>query len=551
MTSRLSLLGLLLVSVASAQAFPNIAKLAPPARIPDVTPVHAPALAFVALDQRLALSKLAPAVYVSDLCVYRYRVGTNSAECQKFVDQALAYSYSYVWIEAARSAETAVRHDPECAYAWLILHKGLDRWGRGNEANTALKKAQDLMPKAPHREQMLITARLHERGQLGQTGDAGRKKAIATLDELLSIHDDDQEGWFARGAIFGVQQVQVDSVPFYKALLRINPLHPGANHELVHFHESAKRPALGWPNAQGYMNSSNIPHAFHMQSHLGMRIGKWEHTTDWAAKGVEFERIYHKAQGVKHNEDHQFSHHLETFTLGLLHDGRYREAADIQTECGTYGYKFTHPWFRIALGQRDWSAAEKLIAEQRKSDKVLASYYAALMYLDRGDLAKASAEVDVIRQAQQKTKDDRRLEQRLWEAQGRLMCQTGSGESGVKLLQRVVEKTKDDYYHHSWGGGGYYMEAWGIGALDAGLAEQAEEAFLEALAHDAGSAPAALGMHALCGRLGRVDEARKFEALARRLWAKADPIAFQYLRDDMTRRATKVPVATSLGANGR
>ena len=154
----------------------------PPARVPDVTPVHAPAMAFVALDERMPRTKLKPAVYFPDLSVYRYPVGTRSAECQKFLDQALAWYYSYVWIETARSAETAVLHDPDCAYAWLVLHKGLERWGQG-DATAALKKAQELMPKAPHREQLLITARLHEKGLLGSTSIDERKKA-AQVSEI-------------------------------------------------------------------------------------------------------------------------------------------------------------------------------------------------------------------------------------------------------------------------------------------------------------------------------------------------------------------------------
>ena len=56
----------------------------------------------------------------------------------------------------------------------------------------------------------------------------------------------------------------------------MNPLHPGANHELVHYFENIKRPALGWPHAENYIKSSpGIPHAYHMQAHLGTRIGKW------------------------------------------------------------------------------------------------------------------------------------------------------------------------------------------------------------------------------------------------------------------------------------
>jgi len=543
--------GLLLGCTAPAAALP-MPRPTKPARVPDVTPVHAPAMAFVALDERMPRTKLLPAVYVPDLCSYRYCVRTSSPDCQKFLDQALGYFYSYVWIETARSAETALRYDPDCAYAWLILHKGLEKWGQG-DALGALKRAQELMPKAPHREQLLITARLHEKGLLGVTAmDERKKKAAQTLDELLSIYDDDEEAWFARGALLGgFQGGPTEGVPYYKALLRINPLHPGANHELVHFYEGSRRPALGWPYAEGYMASSpGIPHALHMQAHLAMRIGKWDKTTDRSAHAIELEREYHKVQGVKPHQDHQYSHHLETLTLSLVHDGRYREANEIRKEAEANGYRFAMPWFRVALGQRDWDAAENLIAQQRKGDKALASYMAGVLALERGDTSRAAAESDVLRQVQQTKRGDRRLDQRVWEVQGRHLCATGAGTEGLKLLERAVEKTKVDYTHHAWGGGAYYMEIWGIGALDAGKKEIAEEAFLEALAHDAGSVRAALGMEALCSRTGRTEEAQKFAALARRLWSKADPTDFEALRDDMVRRAAHVPAAATAAVGG-
>jgi tetratricopeptide (TPR) repeat protein len=542
--------GLLTVACLPAVAFPKVSP-PKPARVPDFAPVYAPALAFVALDNRMPRTKLPSAIYDSNLCVYRYRVGTQSADCQKFVDQALGYFYSYVWIAAARSAETALIYDPECAYAWLVLHKSLEKWGQG-DAMAALKKAQELMPKAPHREQLLITARLNEKGLLGATGQEGKKRAMQTLDDLLSIYDDDEEAWFARGAIYGgFQGGPVEGIPYYKALLRINPLHPGANHELVHFYEGSQRPALGWPYAEGYLASSpGIPHAFHMQAHLAMRIGKWDKTADRSWHAIELEREYQRVQNVTTVQDYQYSHHLETLTLSLVHDGRFPEALEIRKVAEALGHQFTMPWFRVALGQHDWEAAEAIVAKQRKSDKPLGSYMAALLNLERGDISRASAELDVLRQVQQTRRNDRRLEQRLQEIQGRVLCATGSGTDGLKLLQKIVTQSKNDYYAHAWGGGAYYMEAWGVGALDAGNAEAAEEAFLESLAHDTGSAKAALGMEALCTRLGRTDEARRFAAVASRLWAKADPKDFTSLRGDMFRHAEHVPAASTVSSGG-
>src|SRR5262245_6554639 len=71
-----------------------------------------------AAPHRLPISKLAPAKIVPNLCLLKYHVTTASPQCQAFFDQGLGYFYSYVWMEAARSFETAAKHDPECAMAW-------------------------------------------------------------------------------------------------------------------------------------------------------------------------------------------------------------------------------------------------------------------------------------------------------------------------------------------------------------------------------------------------------------------------------------------------
>jgi len=513
----------------------------------------------------MPVTGLAPAVYVPDLCLVRYPVGTRSGECQRFVDQGLGYYYSYVWMEAARCFETALEHDPDCAVAWLGLNRALEKWaktappkpdalfavgGAGTAAKLpdrygkppptyALERAKALLPKASHREQLLVTAKLHEKGMMAGTGpDQRRTKAQQTLDELLTLYGDDEEGWFARAQL---ADGTYGAVPFYAALLRLNPVHPGANHELVHFYENTRRPALGWPYAEGYIRSSpGIPHAFHMQAHLAMRVGKWQHTTDWSWRAVELEKAYHKLLAVKPADDHQFFHHLETLTRSLVHDGRFAEAKAIKKEAVGYNYHFRPEWFRMAVAEKDWGAAEGIAAFFRKGNKAEAAYYAAVLHLERGDPARAKAEVEVLRQAQQAKRGDRRQELRLWEVQGRLECQTGNGPAGVKLLRRTVDKTKDDFAHHAWGGGAYYMEVWGAAALEAGEAAEAEEAFQEALAHDAGSVRGALGMWAVCDRLGRTDEAARYLKVARRCWARAEPEAFARLQADYAKKAAHV-----------
>jgi tetratricopeptide (TPR) repeat protein len=529
-----------------------------------------------AASNKMRLTGLAPAKPMFDACIYKYPVSTTNEKCQAFVNQGLGMYYSYVWIEAARAFETALQHDPDCAYAWLMLHRSLEKWGKPgpvtvtagpfvaalggmvygklpgsvgkNAQDLALDTARRLMPKANQREQHMIQARLQEKGMWPGVGpDDRRKKAMQSLDELLTLHEDDEEGWFWRAQLAGADGPNATAV-FYKALLKVNPLHPGANHEFVHFFENIRRPALGWPYAENYIKSSpGIPHAYHMQAHLGMRIGKWGTTTDWSWRAVELQVEYHKVQGVTPGEDHQFNHHMETLTRSLVHDGRFAEARKIKTMAEGYKYAFRPEWLRMAIGAHDWDDAQKLIDQFRRTNKDTGAYYAAIAALEKGDTEQAGREIDTLRQAQQTRKNDRSLERRLWEVQGRYMCQKGEGEAGLKILKKLVDATKNDFGHHAWGNGAVYMESWGIGALEAGSAADAEEAFLEALAHDAGSVRGALGLWALCERLGRRDEAERYLKLAHRVWAKADPKDFAGLQADMAKRAAKITKSVAMG----
>jgi tetratricopeptide (TPR) repeat protein len=518
-------------------------KIAPPKKSPP--PKTEPAKTEPADPNKLPLTKLAPAKLIANLCALKYPVTTRSAQCQAYFDQGLGYFYSYVWMEAARSFETAARHDPDCALVWWGLSRAVEKWGKGQHSE-ALKKAQELLPKASHREQLLITARLKEKGMIaGITPENRKKEALKTLDELLTLFDDDEEGWFGRAQ---VAEGPNAAVPFYKALLRVNPLHPGAHHELVHHYENIRRPGLGWPHAVGYLQSSpGIAHAYHMQAHLGMRIGKWDKTTDWSVHAIELERAYHKAQDVKPTDDWQFSHHLETLMLALTHDGRFTDANKLKKLCEGYKYQHNMLWFRLHLAERDYDAALKMTERFAKTDKLTGAYLRALVYLKKGDTERAAPEVAVLEEGYRSKRSDRDLQLRLWETLGTLQCLRGSSDGGLKLLAKTVDKTKDDFRHHAWGQGAYYMEAWGAAALKAGHLDVAEEAFQEALAHDWGSARGALGMQVVCERQGRAEEALRFAELAARCWRRADAGCLQVELADL--RGAKLTVVEGPGSN--
>src|SRR5881394_3043148 len=71
-------------------------------------------------------------------------IGTTSKDAQAFYDQGLAYLHSYVWLEAARSFQQALRSDARLALAHLGLTLAYTELNAGAAARGALERAQAL-----------------------------------------------------------------------------------------------------------------------------------------------------------------------------------------------------------------------------------------------------------------------------------------------------------------------------------------------------------------------------------------------------------------------
>src|SRR4030095_4669810 len=86
-------------------------------------------------------------------------VTTSSKEAQAFYDQGLAYLHSYVWVEAARSFNQALRHDPKLAMAYVGLRRAYSGLDDPKAARESLAKAQSLAAGSSPREQRRIAIR--------------------------------------------------------------------------------------------------------------------------------------------------------------------------------------------------------------------------------------------------------------------------------------------------------------------------------------------------------------------------------------------------------
>src|SRR5262249_55463747 len=71
-------------------------------------------------------------------------VTTASPEAQAFYEQGLAYLHSYVWIEAARSFNQALRVDPKMSMAYVGLSRVYSNLNDESSAQTAVAEAREL-----------------------------------------------------------------------------------------------------------------------------------------------------------------------------------------------------------------------------------------------------------------------------------------------------------------------------------------------------------------------------------------------------------------------
>src|SRR5580765_6823608 len=82
---------------------------------------------------------------------------TSSPKAQAFYDQGLAYLHSYVWIEAARSFNQALRIDPRIAMAYVGLSRALSGLYAYEAARAQIERARALASQASEHDRLHIT----------------------------------------------------------------------------------------------------------------------------------------------------------------------------------------------------------------------------------------------------------------------------------------------------------------------------------------------------------------------------------------------------------
>ena len=309
-------------------------------------------------------------------------VTTKNADAQAFYNQGMAYVHSYVWVNAARSFNQALRLDPALALAHIGLFRVFINLDDLDAAGEELRQAQALQSTISDRERWRIevsAAHLVAMQDLrDSTKHAAYKKAIETA---LDRNPEDVELWLLRGnAEEGAadgrgQGGHAGSIAFYEAALARSADNFAAHHYLIHSYEVIGRNDLAEKQGERYAQlADGVPHAHHMWGHDLRLVGRIDDAIRQFEAANQLERLWYKADGLDPSLDWHRPHNLDLLSRSLQYEGRMREAEVYIREAmqlqptsmyGGYGKKAL-PDFLIARGRYEEAVAAATPMEQSK-----------------------------------------------------------------------------------------------------------------------------------------------------------------------------------------
>ncbi len=262
-------------------------------------------------------------------------VTTSSTEAQAFYNQGLAYLHSYVWIEAARSCNQALRSDSKLALAYICLSRVYSGLEDQAAAQSALEKARSLAASLTDREQVRVSLEA-----INDILNSSKHQTYkAAIDAALTKYPDDPELWLLRGnaeeptAAGRGQRGLVGAVAYYQAALAVSPANPAAEHYLVHAFESIGHPEEAVKHGEIYARlCPSIPHAQHMYGHDLRIVGRNDEAIAQFRKADALELSYYESEKIPARYDWHRIHNLDLLAGSYEFKGQVKQAEELLRE---------------------------------------------------------------------------------------------------------------------------------------------------------------------------------------------------------------------------
>ncbi len=348
-------------------------------------------------------------------------VTTSSPEAQAFYNQGLAYLHSYVWIEAARSCNQALRSDAKLALAYICLSRAYSGLEDQGAAQSALENAQALAANLSERERLRVSLRAMQLVAIKDILNDSKHQAYkAAIDAGLAKYPDDPELWLLRGnaeeptAAGRGQRGLVGAIAYYQAALAISPANPAAEHYLVHAFESIGQAEEAVKHGEIYARlCPSVPHAQHMYGHDLRILGRNDEAIAQFRKADALEASYYKSENIPARYDWHRIHNLDLLAGSYEFKGQVKQAEELLREFfslpandGLFAsYQGDWPRFLLSRGRfaEALSAAGQMIQGKFPLQRSMGHLFAgrALVALNRADeaqqeLAKAEKEMENV-----------------------------------------------------------------------------------------------------------------------------------------------------------
>jgi tetratricopeptide (TPR) repeat protein len=466
---------------------------------------------------------------------------SKSTEAQAFYDQGLAYLHSYVWIEAARSFNQALRIDPGLALAHVGLSYAYIEVNKPTEARQAIERARALAPKGTAHERSHIDARALQMAAEEAPGDPARLAAYRkSLDSALAAFPDDVELILKRGmaespdpADRGQGSVPA-SIPFFERALKVSPNHLGARHYLAHAYENSGRVNEALTNAAAFAGQATaVPHAVHMHGHELRRAGRPVEALAQFEAADKLQRDYFAREKMGADLDWHHQHNLDLLSATYQYLGQMKKAEPLVKQ----SFGLPSNLLVQIINKREWPAyllARNRPAEALEAAKVLIGHPNPLVQaaghvetgfalLAMNRVPDAGAASNAALRALKSSPGGQDLVFIGLEAlQGEVRLRSGQQEQGRKMMLSAAQKWRSLPGPDAWSQSLFRLEGLARSARAAGDWELAGRMAQLMAEHD----PAYFGSHyalaLVAQHAGNQPTARREFDLALKAWATAD-----------------------------
>ena len=468
-------------------------------------------------------------------------VSTSSKRAQDFYDQGLAYLHSFVWLEAARSFNEALRADPKLAMAHLGLTIAYTELNAPAAARTALERARALGAAAGDHDRRHIAARaLQAEAESAPGGSLALQQYRTALDAALKAFPEDEELWLLRGLAESPDPANrgqgsvAESIPFYQKALALAPAHFAAHHYLTHAYENTGRIAQALAEGTEYAKMApSVPHARHMKAHNLRRTGKIGEAVAEFRAADALQTQYFRAESVPAEFDWHYQHNLDLLASSHQYLGQmataetlFKKTFAVRSSLVVQEFnKRAWPEFLLARGRaaEALDAAKVLAAHRTPVVSAIGHIEAGRAQLALGQFKAAADESNLALRLMRGTPEGAGLAATPLKAlQGEFFLRTGKKEQGRPLLEQAAREVRAAPGPDAWTQALFTLESIALAARQVGDWDFAEWAAKQMLEHDAQYAGSHLALALVAEHRGDAKAAAAERALVEKYWNGAD-----------------------------